>query len=234
MTLPEVPLSLWGQIMGFMKWACKEQNAEAIVSLTVVDGEWVPVVWHQQVQGPLHVKFNQYDDKNIEQYGHLEGALELVHCTIHSHNKIGAHQSGDDADDELSKRGWHITVGKCDKDTMDFHGRYNFKQNAQFDETGKVIKPAYQAFLEIDSQVVIGVEHEDLIGYEHEFLKIAMHKPRPFPDEWKERHTKLAYTSSKKGKGMQSQGTLNLPDMEDDEYDPIMVPHEAYAFRHIV
>jgi len=213
--LPKLPMELFQQIMSFMVWGSKEKNCEVIVSLTLVEGEWVIIPWHQAPSGALHVKFNQHDEDNTRDFGHLFEALEEVHCTIHSHNKAGAHQSADDKDDELSKRGWHMTIGKCDKDKKDFHARYNLKNNAKFDEEGVKIQEAVQDFVLLYSENLLDMDvPEHLLKYKKMLIEEEMNIPSEHPKEWEDNVTKVAYTpyyGGKKTKNYPSQKTLGLP-----------------------
>ena len=245
--LPKVPIRIWSQVMGFMEWACLKQQSEAIVSMTVVDGKWVVIPWHQKASGGLHVKFNQFDDENIRDFGHLEEALNVVHCTIHSHNRIGAGQSGDDAEDELAKRGWHITVGHCHQDRMDFHGRYNFKINAEWNEDGSIKRRAYQKFIKINPEQVISLDLEMYKEYESDFLSVVKHRCSPFPESWKANHTKVASTYQRGGSYEGANGTPHFQGAtawgweedgwEDDGTGGLEnipeVPKSTLGFRHL-
>lgn len=155
--LPKLPIALWNQIVTFLCDVSKNNDTEATLSLTIVDKQWIPIVWFQEPSGQLHVKFDVTSQENKELLSpELEAALENVHCTIHSHNKSKAFQSPDDQDDELAKKGWHITVGNCDKPTnLSTHCRLNCSTHAVFNDQGKKEQDAWQEFIECKATRVI-------------------------------------------------------------------------------
>ncbi len=206
MNMPKLPIRIFQQVSAFMRWASKEHNGEATVSLTIHNGEWVVIPWHQVASGSLHVKFDPTQEENVEEFGHLEQSLSMLHCTIHSHNKAGAGQSGDDAEDELPKNGWHVTIGHCDKDKLDFHMRYNFRKKVETDQAGQVTMNAIQNFIKLNIKTIIGMEPvPGYEGMEDGFIEILMHKSQDFPEEWKEKYTKnnIRLASKATGKSVQ-------------------------------
>jgi len=190
--LPKLPITTLQQINSFMAWCSSKHDCEGIVSLTLDDNnEWLVIPWYQEAQGSLHVKFNMHDEKNTEEYGHLYDKLDKVHCTIHSHNKTTAFQSSDDADDELQKNGWHMTIGKCNTAGKDYHLRYNFRKNARFDEEGIKIAPAMQQFIEIDTKIIIDIDIPDEYkDYSDMIIEGEMSKELEHPPEWENYVTK--------------------------------------------
>jgi hypothetical protein len=214
MNLPKLPMNTWRQIVSYMRWACKVQKSEAIVSLTVHEGEWAVIPWHQEASGGLHIKFDQYSEENQAIYSQYNDSLKKVHCTIHSHNTATAFQSGDDADDEMSKNGWHTTIGCCDKDELDFHTRYNFRRHARFGKTGNVLEEAVQSFVIIDTGLVVGLTlPEEYKDQEEKFKSVLMHADLAHPKEWEDMHTKQVYTHKPYYKG----GVRNpmVPEVDD-------------------
>ena len=197
-TLPKLPYDTWQQVVSFMKHIAKSQDTEAIVSLTIVDGEWKVICWNQEPSGPLHVKFQEGSEENQALLTEKEkDALLKVHCTVHSHNKSNAFQSSDDADDELGKEGWHITVGNCDKEVISTHCRLNCKRLAEFDEKGKKTAGGWQVFAACPVATV--VESPQVPKKYRKFMKdnrvlLTINASVAYPEEWNERAKKKVPT----------------------------------------
>jgi len=166
LNLKPLPFCLWQQIVAFLSEISDKKDTEAIVSLTLVNDEWVIIPWHQEAQGSLHVKYDesslenkelmaQIEEENDMPEGSLIKALKKVNCTVHSHNKIGAHQSGDDAEDEMPRNGWHITVGHCNKPSVDLHCRVNVRRSAQFDDDGNKVAESHQEFILASPTIIL-------------------------------------------------------------------------------
>lgn len=195
--LPKVPYETWQQVVSFMKHIANSQNTEAIVSLTIIDGVWKVICWHQDPTGTLHVDFKEGSDENQEMLSDEEkAALLVVHCTVHSHNKIGASQSSDDADDELGKEGWHVTVGNCDKEILSTHCRMNCKQIAEFDKKGKKTQKGWQVFVECPiSEIVMAprVPKKYKPFMKNSRVLLNMTQSVEYPAEWNDRAKKKPY-----------------------------------------
>lgn len=204
-TLPKLPYEIWQQVVAFMKHIANGQNTEAIVSLTLIEGAWRVICWHQTPEGALHVDFKEGSDENQELLSDEEKeALLKVHCTVHSHNKANAFQSSDDADDELGKEGWHITVGNCDKDVISTHCRLNCKRIAEFDKKGKKTQAGWQVFAVCPISEVI--ESPKVPKKYRRFMKdprVLFHTNSsvPYPEEWNERAKKKVHIYQPPHKG---------------------------------
>lgn len=195
--LPLLPFDLWQQIVSWLCDVSVQKNCEGVMSLTIVDNEWVPIVWHQTAPSSLHVKFDESSDINQQLLNDAtREALQRIHCTIHSHNTVAASQSSDDARDEAGKSGWHITIGHCQSDRLSSHTRYSCKQNATFgdagtDMAGKKLTDAHQEFIVMDLDTAVATpELPD--GFPREFLKdsdelLLTNYHVPYPEVWLDR-----------------------------------------------
>jgi hypothetical protein len=203
--LPELKLKQWIEIVSFLNYASKKHNAEAIVSLTVLDGEWVVLPWQQEPRGNLHVKFDISSERNQELLRNVgfyaeedeEIAMDKVHCTIHSHNKSSAFQSSDDEEDEMDKNGWHVTLGDFDKSSLSSHIRLNIKDNAVFEDGEKKME-AIQEFLDMPITTIIEdieLSNEGLMACQESLKETFLHHPwdEEFPDWWKDQIVKPKY-----------------------------------------
>jgi hypothetical protein len=166
--LPALPLQLYLEISAWLSHLSVKNNVEGVCSLTVVDDQWVPIIWHQEASGPLHVKYDESSDENIQLVKDLGAteALKTLHCTIHSHNRSAAGQSSDDQNDERSKNGWHMTIGNCDKSHHSIHSRFNVFKNADFVD-GKKVSDAHQEFVLVDANVIVEefINNSDIPDY---------------------------------------------------------------------
>jgi len=248
--LPGLHYDLYRQISSWLTHMSVKNDVEGVCSLTILDGEWVPIIWHQEADGPLHVKFDQQSEDNIalvELLGVTE-ALKKTHCTIHSHNKAAASQSGDDADDERSKNGWHLTIGDCNKAQRSLHCRFNVFENAKF-ENGVKVSPAHQEFVLVDAELIM--QELNIPDEVPDFciaspMTILMQntttKNSSFPEEWLDRCTKkkvypkwnqhknLAYGYEKK---TPSQGKIASPMINTDTIEDTVTEDKELDLTNI-
>jgi hypothetical protein len=136
----KIPLSLWRQIIAFLKWSYDETKAETLVHLYyhAVHG-WAAIVLPQEGYNGMTIKmmrdhpdFESSRLKLREIWG--ENAIDEVledgtitgidMGTVHHHCSGGAFQSGTDHKDETDKEGLHITIGNLDsKEKYSMHAR---------------------------------------------------------------------------------------------------------------
>ena len=192
--LPKLPYDQWRVACSYMRWAALTQDSEAIVSFTILNNEWVTICWHQEASGGLHIKFDTSDlDNSAMISAELEEALNQIHCTLHSHNKIGASQSGDDADDELQKHGWHITVGNLNNPEMSEHCRFNVNMMAKRDNQGHKIGEAVQFFPKAKLTSIVETPIEEMPENARKAYLLANLDEYIHPKEWEDRHEKIIY-----------------------------------------
>ena len=80
--LPKLPWELWSEAVAFMQYASNELKGEAIVSFTIVEGEWVTICWNQELSGGFHVKYDpEWPENQALTAGAIHEALQQVHCT---------------------------------------------------------------------------------------------------------------------------------------------------------
>lgn len=195
--LPPLPLKTYHKITSWLSDVTKTHDTEGVCSLTIVDNEWKVIVWHQEAPNSLHVDYDESSEENQKLLDDVtRQALKTVHCTIHSHNKAAASQSSNDQDDERTKKGWHITVGNCDKAQYSTHARFNITRDAIFGKNkknmGKKISDAHQEFVNVDLDIIL--EDINIEGVNNQYLvpvnSIAkINIETPYPEEWLDRVT---------------------------------------------
>lgn len=198
--LPLLPLATYHRITSWLSDVSAEHNTEGVCSLTVVNGQWKVIVWHQDAPTSLHVDFDESSEQNMALIDdETRQALRYVHCTIHSHNKAPASQSNNDQKDERTKPGWHITVGNCDKNTLSTHARFNITRDAKYGDTGefkgKKISDAHQEFIEVNLDHILEpiIEPQVNNAYLRSLNDIAkINIMYDYPEEWLDRITKPA------------------------------------------
>jgi len=90
--------------------------------------QWKTVVLPQEKHGSAHTR--EVEEENDIKESVITALFEQGFGeagTIHHHSNMGAFQSGGDLADELSRSGFHVTVGKMSNKTADFHARATFK-----------------------------------------------------------------------------------------------------------
>jgi hypothetical protein len=116
--------------LAFLKWTHDEHHVEgqARFFYNEVTGEWRTVALPQYIWSGSHTREVEADspvkEKIIEALLN-EGFGEAG--TIHHHSNMGAFQSGGDKEDELSRNGFHVTVGTMSSKVAAFHARATFK-----------------------------------------------------------------------------------------------------------
>lgn len=200
--LPPLPYKQWMEVCSFLKFCQTDRQGEGIVSLTLIKKKWHVICWHQESIG-MHVKYEEGSEENQTLLtDELREALDNIHCTVHSHYTAGAFQSGDDKDDELQKIGWHVTVGQMNKTKMDSHARWNLNKPARR-EGGVKVENSIQSWIEFDAESIVG-PFKAPKGYLAHPAAASSHKQNVhitpnnsfFPEEWKARVRKKAYTTS--------------------------------------
>lgn len=189
--LPPLPYKLFLQTSGFFAWASKTLDSEARVDFFLVDGIWKVVCFNQTTQGQLDVEIDFESSSNAELLtDSIKEAKKRFHCTIHSHNDIGASQSGTDVDDEKGKRGWHITLGNYGSSNISNHSRLTVQEPARVDpNTGEKIREAFNGFVEVDIDLLVA---KGDVPEEYSYLQTLMDQEcygliSDFPEEWKSR-----------------------------------------------
>ena len=116
-SIPKIPKELMVQIVDFFREVYNQKKAEAIVLLFMnkKTKEYKITCPKQKVGGASVSYDNEFSEKNFLRAG-----------TIHSHNTMSSFQSGTDFNDEAINDGIHITVGKIENITPDFHTRISF------------------------------------------------------------------------------------------------------------
>jgi hypothetical protein len=108
--------------------------------------------------------------------------------TIHHHSNMSAFQSGGDKTDELSRSGFHCTVGRMGCEVADFHGRATFKGINYEQENGMMdcgqwlpglrTKRIPGGYLELDKDIArFWLDLKDLPEFPEEWKALVVDRP---------------------------------------------------------
>jgi hypothetical protein len=117
--------------LAFLKWTHDEHKVEgqARFFYNQTSHKWRPVALPQYIWSAGHTREVEENNETKEKI-----ISELLNAgfgeagTIHHHSGMGAFQSSGDKTDELSRHGFHVTVGHMHGDIADFHARATFKK----------------------------------------------------------------------------------------------------------
>lgn len=196
----KMPWDDWCQIVAFHKWSVATYRAETCIShLIDRNMNWVHCPFHQQVRRgamTIEVKYDTPENMEVERKLREELGVEIngFHGSTHNHVVSSAFSSGTDVSDETTKQGIHITVGKCDKDEIDIHGRVRIIFPPLFDEEDNRIRGGSSMLIELtDAKWARFIE---VPGYDPSMPAETADKLVPwwlmnapdngFPEEWKE------------------------------------------------
>lgn len=124
------------QALAFLKWTCDEHKVEgqARFFYNSTTHKWKTVVLPQYIWSMGHTREIEDDDANPKHLELRDSVLEPILQagfgevgTIHHHGNGCAYQSTGDLQDELSRNGFHVTVGHMTTPTADFHARITLK-----------------------------------------------------------------------------------------------------------
>lgn len=120
----KIPLSMWHEILAFMKISYDKLKSETLLFLYYDEANtkspwsyWVP----PQVTSGMTVKSNP----DAPDFSKQRAAYpDTLFGTVHHHCSTSAFQSGTDEADETNREGFHFTIGNLNnKDTCDIHLR---------------------------------------------------------------------------------------------------------------
>lgn len=120
----KIPLTMWQEILAFMKLSYDELKSETMLFLYYDDSKeqpwsyWIP----PQITNGMTVKSNPEASDFQTQRAQYP---DIMFGTVHHHCSTSAFQSGTDEADETNREGFHFTVGCLDKpDDIDIHFRW--------------------------------------------------------------------------------------------------------------
>tara|TARA_Y100000361_G_C11144496_1_gene337184 strand:- start:313 stop:1443 length:1131 start_codon:yes stop_codon:yes gene_type:complete len=120
----KIPLTMWREILAFMKLSYDELKSETMLFLYYDDTKkqpwsyWIP----PQITSGMTVKSNPEHSEFQAQRAQYP---DIMFGTVHHHCSTSAFQSGTDEADETNREGFHFTVGNLDKpDDIDIHFRW--------------------------------------------------------------------------------------------------------------
>ncbi len=120
----KIPLTMWREILAFMKLSYDELKSETMLFLYYDDTKkqpwsyWIP----PQITAGMTVKSNPEHSEFQAQRAQYP---DIMFGTVHHHCSTSAFQSGTDEADETNREGFHFTVGNLDKpDDIDIHFRW--------------------------------------------------------------------------------------------------------------
>jgi hypothetical protein len=117
--------------LAFLKWTHDEHKVEGQARFFYNQDthEWRAVALPQYIWSAGHTREVEENNETKEKI-----ISELLKAgfgeagTIHHHSGMGAFQSSGDKQDELSRHGFHVTVGHMHGELADFHARATFKK----------------------------------------------------------------------------------------------------------
>ena len=119
----KIPLTMWREILAFMKLSYDELKSETMLFLYYDDTKkqpwsyWIP----PQITNGMTVKSNPEHSEFQAQRAQYP---DIMFGTVHHHCSTSAFQSGTDEADETNREGFHFTIGHLDKDEIDVHFRW--------------------------------------------------------------------------------------------------------------
>lgn len=133
----KIPYALWCQCMDFLVWSQLQHKEESLLWLFYhrQSREWAAWAPPQRPQGMTVKSLPEFPGKDLETENPHPGFEDqranwgkgwALMGTIHHHCTGAAHQSGTDKQDETTKDGIHITIGKIGQEMLDYHGRAVF------------------------------------------------------------------------------------------------------------
>ena len=120
----KIPLSMWQEILAFMKYSYDELKSETMCFLYYDEKKkqpwsfWVP----PQITNGMTVKS---DPEHMNFQAQRAQYPDIMFGTVHHHCSSSAFQSGTDEADETNREGFHFTIGNLNKpDDIDIHFRW--------------------------------------------------------------------------------------------------------------
>lgn len=182
---PKIPLEEWQKVAAFFKCMYDETKSEVQVRLYLNKEEKIWKAWAFPQKRGTGMTTTELDEKEGDERvkaGIAKGWIEGG--TIHSHCNAQAFQSSTDRENEKTKNGVHITIGKIDEGEYDLHGRVVFK--------GTQYEIGWANWFQLPEGVT-GVPwkfRDDVMKW---FLQQAVPSDFAFPEEWKENVIKETY-----------------------------------------
>ena len=123
----KIPWELWRKIVTFCKWSFDRDKDEALVHLFYNPEEDAWGAWAPPQKGwGMTVKQIDCDEYKEQRRQWPEPWFQCG--SVHHHCSGGAGHSGVDDKDEFDRDGIHITLGRMDKNPIEFHARAVFDQ----------------------------------------------------------------------------------------------------------
>jgi hypothetical protein len=184
---PKIGMSDWRSVVAFFKWAYEDSKSEVQVRLyfNKETGVWKPWAFPQKHgTGMTTTELPEKEGDERVKAGIAKGWIEGG--TIHSHCSSSAFQSPTDKENESTKNGLHVTIGKVDTQIYDIHGRVSFK--------GTFYEVGWAQWFEMPEGLT-GLPYsfrDDVMKY---FLCLGIAEDQAFPQEWKDNVIKQTFSS---------------------------------------
>lgn len=183
----KIDYNVWKSIMSFLIWSQNRHKSESMITLfyNTETKVWAPWAFPQETNGMSVSMENESEEFVNQRKNFPDPWVELG--SIHHHCNMGAFASGTDKEDEKSRDGLHITIGKLDQAKLDIHYRASFG--------GTVSETLLETWIqEPDFVQLIPDLFPELkkMALEAALLTKKCHNGQPFPKLWKENFKKKA------------------------------------------
>jgi hypothetical protein len=222
--------------LAFLKWTHDEHKVEGQARFFYNEetGEWKTVVLPQYIWSAGHTREVEADnpvkEKIIEDLL-LDGFGEAG--TIHHHSNMGAFQSAGDKEDELSRNGFHVTVGTMSAKVSAFHARATFKK-IQYEKTQHAPSSGR---LNIDQWLpgMMGNANAPHQPIQDDIAKhwLSLEDLPEFPDEWRLHMVERPVEKSNPNMGFRSQLNPTNHDWSRSRTVPGETPSERAQRLHV-
>jgi hypothetical protein len=167
----KIPLTMWQEILAFMKHSYDVLKSETMLFLYYDENKkqpwsfWVP----PQITSGMTVKS---DPEHINFQVQRAQHPDIMFGTVHHHCSTSAFQSGTDEADETNREGFHFTIGNLNKPTdIDIHFRWCLDNEChELDDLSMVIDGAMSPFKK-------NIElTDDMLAVEQDYMNQQLYK----------------------------------------------------------
>lgn len=225
---PKIDLvTAWYPALKFMQ---EHKKHEVVLRLFMSkDKETIYIFPLSQIYG-TGMSVKEEITKEEREWWAKEGLIEAG--TLHSHCESSAFASGTDKQDERTRDGLHLTVGKLANNQFDIHSRMVWTVPGE-EQDGKLIRASSTTVQEPEllDWFIFPPHIERFIAFEPELqddiIKYALCKPPPrdttYPKEWKDKLLQKTYGITSPALGPGQKAWARGADGQMHMYDPTLI-----------